>query len=99
MPQPAPVRNSRRAGVASQVKSIGRKRGAPGPTSHLFGSRHRREAILDTAAAGPVNGRLLRMPAVFPRRPAGAVAQLGERRNRTAEVRGSNPLSSTKARS
>jgi hypothetical protein len=26
----------------------------------------------------------------------GAVAQLGERRNRTAEVRGSNPLSSTK---
>jgi hypothetical protein len=29
------------------------------------------------------------------RRPAGAVAQLGERRNRTAEVRGSNPLSST----
>jgi hypothetical protein len=35
------------------------------------------------------------MPAVSPRRPAGAVAQLGERRNRTAEVRGSNPLSST----
>src|SRR5216683_4843815 len=28
--------------------------------------------------------------------PAGAVAQLGERRNRTAEVRGSNPLGSTK---
>jgi hypothetical protein len=26
---------------------------------------------------------------------AGAVAQLGERRNRTAEVRGSNPLGST----
>jgi hypothetical protein len=32
-------------------------------------------------------------------RPAGAVAQLGERRNRTAEVRGSNPLGSTKANS
>jgi hypothetical protein len=30
-------------------------------------------------------------------RPAGAVAQLGERRNRTAEVRGSNPLGSTKS--
>src|SRR5258708_2059149 len=28
--------------------------------------------------------------------PAGAVAQLGGRRNRTAEVRGSNPLGSTK---
>src|SRR5580700_6769865 len=27
--------------------------------------------------------------------PGGAVAQLGERRNRTAEVRGSNPLGST----
>ena len=27
----------------------------------------------------------------------GAVAQMGERCNRTAEVRGSNPLSSTKA--
>ena len=27
----------------------------------------------------------------------GAVAQLGERRNRTAEVRGSNPLGSTKS--
>jgi hypothetical protein len=33
----------------------------------------------------------------FSARPAGAVAQLGERRNRTAEVRGSNPLGSTKA--
>src|SRR5271170_7180903 len=30
---------------------------------------------------------------------AGAVAQLGERRNRTAEVRGSNPLGSTSLRS
>ncbi len=31
------------------------------------------------------------------RRPGGgAVAQLGERRNRTAEVRGSNPLGSTR---
>ena len=29
----------------------------------------------------------------------GAVAQLGERRNRTAEVRGSNPLGSTSLRS
>src|SRR5882672_2221714 len=29
-------------------------------------------------------------------RAGGAVAQLGERRNRTAEVRGSNPLGSTK---
>src|SRR5262249_32431177 len=29
---------------------------------------------------------------------AGAVAQLGERRNRTAEVRGSNPLGSTSLR-
>ena len=29
----------------------------------------------------------------------GAVAQLGERRNRTAEVRGSNPLGSTSRRS
>jgi hypothetical protein len=28
-------------------------------------------------------------------RRGGAVAQLGERRNRTAEVRGSNPLGST----
>jgi hypothetical protein len=30
-------------------------------------------------------------------RRGGAVAQLGERRNRTAEVRGSNPLGSTKS--
>src|ERR1700757_555594 len=30
------------------------------------------------------------------RASGGAVAQLGERRNRTAEVRGSNPLGSTK---
>jgi hypothetical protein len=29
---------------------------------------------------------------------SGAVAQMGERCNRTAEVRGSNPLSSTKTR-
>jgi hypothetical protein len=32
-------------------------------------------------------------------RDGGAVAQLGERRNRTAEVRGSNPLGSTSLRS
>src|SRR5216684_5467832 len=35
-------------------------------------------------------------PAKWSAGPAGAVAQLGERRNRTAEVRGSNPLGSTK---
>src|SRR4029077_4075544 len=32
------------------------------------------------------------------RASGGAVAQLGERRNRTAEVRGSNPLGSTMTR-
>ena len=47
--------------------------------------------------------------AIYPSRPrrrviggdagGGAVAQLGERRNRTAEVRGSNPLGSTSLRS
>src|SRR6202045_5392885 len=52
--------------------------------------------ILDTVATAPVNGRHLRQrPRHLPRGPAGAVAQLGERRNRTAEVRGSNPLGST----
>jgi hypothetical protein len=65
--------------MASQAKNIDRAAAA---------------AILDTMAAGPVNGRLLRPRASA--RPAGAVAQLGERRNRTAEVRGSNPLGSTK---
>src|SRR5262245_27037213 len=35
-------------------------------------------------------------PRICPPGQAGAVAQLGERRNRTAEVRGSDPLGSTK---
>jgi hypothetical protein len=33
---------------------------------------------------------------VYPTRRSGAVAQMGERCNRTAEVGGSNPPSSTK---
>src|SRR6476646_1347422 len=38
-------------------------------------------------------------PRIGPDRAGGgAVAQLGERRNRTAEVRGSNPLGSTKCK-
>ena len=89
MPQPAPVRNSppSRRSVAGRNSSAGTWR---------EGGPHRRQPILDTATAGPVNGPLLRTPAGSAG-PAGAVAQLGERRNRTAEVRGSNPLSSTKA--
>jgi hypothetical protein len=78
MPQAAPARNSRTAGMASQAKNIDCAVDA---------------AILDTAAAGPVNGPLA--PRGYFARRAGAVAQLGERRNRTAEVRGSNPLGST----
>ena len=38
---------------------------------------------------------MARQPANASAGSAGAVAQLGERRNRTAEVRGSNPLGST----
>jgi hypothetical protein len=54
-------------------------------------------AILDTVRTALVNGdHVAGQPANASARPAGAVAQLGERRNRTAEVRGSNPLGSTK---
>jgi hypothetical protein len=53
--------------------------------------------ILDTVRTSPVNGgHVARQPANTSAGSAGAVAQLGERRNRTAEVRGSNPLGSTK---
>src|ERR1700694_655160 len=44
--------------------------------------------MLDTLSTGGLHGRSL----------AGAVAQLGERRVRNAEVRGSTPLGSTSAR-
>src|ERR1700732_2002317 len=44
--------------------------------------------------------RTRQKPALYRpvRAGGGAVAQLGERRNRTAEVRGSNPLGSTSQR-
>ena len=38
----------------------------------------------------------LKLPPLGSMESTGAVAQMGERCNRTAEVRGSNPLSSTK---
>ena len=44
----------------------------------------------------PKPGSLKACRRLARRESAGAVAQMGERCNRTAEVRGSNPLSSTK---
>ncbi len=53
---------------------------------------------LDTRRPPAINAAFLFGPAIFVQfgSARGAVAQLGERRNRTAEVRGSNPLGSTR---
>ena len=56
-------------------------------TRNILCSRHNLMAeVIDIHATHSLEGQRL-----------GAVAQMGERCNRTAEVRGSNPLSSTKA--
>ena len=67
--------------------TLDRAAGNPSGGSAEAAHQPRREPI-DSAPPPDLKGRLL----------AGAVAQMGERCNRTAEVRGSNPLSSTTAK-
>ena len=55
-----------------------------------------RDGVLDTVGTASVNGGHIAGQLRMSAGPIGAVAQLGERRNRTAEVRGSNPLGSTR---
>ena len=66
---------------------------------HAGGRRAGATEGLDSADCDPINAAhltsLLFVPLESYRSAAGAVAQMGERCNRTAEVRGSIPLSST----
>ena len=68
---------------------------------HAGGRRGGATEGLDSADCDPINAAhltsLLFVPLESYRSAAGAVAQMGERCNRTAEVRGSIPLSSTKS--
>ena len=54
--------------------------------------------LTTTVRRRSISSRSLKSHGIKVAPPGGAVAQLGERRNRTAEVRGSNPLGSTSLR-
>ena len=73
--------------------------GASGPDGVPFGGGSRLwetgRSALDRGGRPPLNGAHPTRGLHPPPETVGAVAQMGERCNRTAEVRGSIPLSST----
>src|SRR5262249_29827116 len=87
-----------RSGLVKRVTIYRRRmRSGDPPTDGASNPKPSRppDSILDTVRTTPVNDGHHQGPVNTSAGSAGAVAQLGERRNRTAEVRGSNPLGST----